>query len=35
VRICLGPPTERALEEGLTTIARLARNRPEPDFLTI
>jgi DNA-binding transcriptional MocR family regulator len=35
VRICLGPPSERALEEGLTTIARLARNRPEPDFLTI
>jgi DNA-binding transcriptional MocR family regulator len=35
VRICLGAPSEHALEEGLTTIARLARNRAEPDFLTI
>ncbi len=35
VRICLGAPSEEALEEGLRTIARLTRNRPEPDFLTI
>lgn len=35
VRICLGAPSETALAEGLQTIARLTRSRPEPDFLTI
>jgi len=35
VRICLGGPTESALEGALVTLARLARNLPEPDFLAI
>jgi len=35
VRICLGSPSESDLSEGLTVLARLARNRPEPDFLAI
>jgi len=35
VRICLGAPDEPALREALTLIARLARNAPEPDFLTL
>lgn len=35
VRICLGGPSESGLAEGLTIIARLARNPPEPDFLAI
>lgn len=35
VRICLGAPEEPALREGLNLIARLARNAPEPDFLTL
>lgn len=35
VRICLGAPEEPALREGLSLIARLARNMPEPDFLTL
>ncbi|KPQ07117.1 MAG: putative transcriptional regulator [Rhodobacteraceae bacterium HLUCCA12] len=35
VRICLGAPDERGLRDALTVIARLARNRPEPDFLTL
>lgn len=35
VRICLGAPDEPALREGLSLIARLARNMPEPDFLTL
>ncbi|MFN4170146.1 MAG: PLP-dependent aminotransferase family protein [Pseudorhodobacter sp.] len=35
VRICLGAPDEDALREALTRIARLARNTPEPDFLTL
>lgn len=35
IRICLGTPDERDLHTALTTIARLARNHPEPDFLTI
>ncbi len=35
VRICLGSPDEEALREALTRISRLARNTPEPDFLTL
>jgi len=35
MRICLGAPEEPALREGLNVIARLARNAPEPDFLTL
>ncbi len=35
VRVCLGAPDEDALQEALTRIARLARNTPEPDFLTL
>ncbi|MCC5969284.1 MAG: PLP-dependent aminotransferase family protein [Pararhodobacter sp.] len=35
VRICLGAPDERGLRDALTVIARLARNMPEPDFLTL
>ncbi len=35
VRICLGAASEPALAQALTTLASLARNRPEPDFLTI
>lgn len=35
VRLCLGGPSESALEQALTTVARLMRNLPEPDFLAI
>jgi DNA-binding transcriptional MocR family regulator len=35
VRVCLGGPSESDLAEGLTILARLARNLPEPDFLAI
>lgn len=35
VRICLGAPTERSLETALATLARLARSRPETEFLTL
>lgn len=35
LRICLGAPDERGLRDALTMIARLARNMPEPDFLTL
>jgi DNA-binding transcriptional MocR family regulator len=35
VRVCLGAPSESALEAALITLARLARNLPEPDFLAI
>jgi len=35
IRICLGAPEENALRSALTVIARLVRNNPEPDFLTI
>lgn len=35
VRICLGAPSESMLETALVTLARLARNLPEPDFLAI
>lgn len=35
VRICLGGPTEPALREALEVVARLARNAPEPEFLTL
>lgn len=35
VRICLGGGSESTLEEALTTLARLARSLPEPEFLAI
>lgn len=35
IRICLGAPPESMLETALVTLARLARNLPEPDFLAI
>lgn len=35
VRVCLGAPSESDLETALITLARLARNLPEPDFLAI
>ncbi|MFN3954016.1 MAG: PLP-dependent aminotransferase family protein [Pararhodobacter sp.] len=35
IRICLGAPSESMLETALVTLARLARNLPEPDFLAI
>lgn len=35
IRICLGGPSENALENALETLARLVRNAPEPDFLAI
>ena len=35
VRLCLGGPSESDLQQALTTVARLMRNLPEPDFLTI
>lgn len=35
VRICIGTASESALEDGLTTIAWLARSEPEPALLAI
>jgi DNA-binding transcriptional MocR family regulator len=35
VRLCLGGPDESDLQQALTTVARLMRNVPEPNFLTI
>lgn len=35
IRICLGGPSEPVLENALGIVARLVRNAPEPDFLTI
>lgn len=34
-RVCLGSAGEDALERGLTILARLARNKPEPALLTV
>ncbi|WP_240804356.1 PLP-dependent aminotransferase family protein [Qingshengfaniella alkalisoli] len=35
LRICLGAPDEKALDHGLSVVARLAKSGGEPSFLTI
>lgn len=35
LRVCLGDPTDEALERGLHIVARLVRSKPEPALLAI